>query len=98
MTKKKVEVKPVITVDITDCTTIEDLVAAMANAKIEAGVSVSRIEVETLIQAAIDEAVEEVLSDLFDDFECPVIIEEQDIEPEKKPNVFKRFWNWITRK
>lgn len=75
--------KPVYTVDITDCVNGTDVLLAFANAKQKAGLPITDDELNAIIE----------------DNSYMIILECVDHSiREKKPNIFKRFWNWITRK
>ena len=50
------------------------------------------------IDALIDTIESVYDNDDSDDADNDVIKREEEEKVEKKPNIFKRFWNWITRK
>ena len=82
--------KPAYTVDLTDVQDAGDAYAAFGWAKINA----------YLTNSEIDAVAEEIAQSVAPKFffcectgECPLCKKSA-----KKPNIFKRFWNWITRK
>lgn len=81
--RMKKKFKPMFTADITACNDEKEIVTAFAEAKVDAGLPITRNEYDTCMSNAqpIYKAVINV--------QCAC---------EKKPNVFKRFWNWLTRK
>ena len=103
----KKTVKPAFTVDMTGCETVDDLIIAIADAKLDAGLCISKKEFETILGAILEDTIEDVIDELFDGHNALIINEDGEVEAldafkfevkEKKPNVFKRFWNWLTRK
>lgn len=112
-TKTNKTFKPAFTVDMTDCNTVEDLIIAIADAKLDAGLCISRKELETILDEQIELAVEETIEQMFDGHNALVIDENGEIEAlnairytceectvvqRKKKSVFKRFWSWLTGK
>lgn len=79
--------KPAYIVDITDATNIEDMKAAFALGKHNAGIPLTDDELKTIIQYTI-KMVPTV---------CICDVKVYDVVEKKKP-WYKRFWNWITRK
>lgn len=78
----KKTVKPEFTVDVTNCETGFDLLVAFAKAKHQAGLAITDDELNALI----------------DDNSVMIFVEKQPISIcncTKKPNIFKRFWNWL---
>lgn len=102
---------PLYTVDLTDLETPNDIVEAFVLARFEAGLGLSSRDRDIFINALIDTALDmqdmtDRLCDTANDI-CACITtvinnkttETPKVEKEeKKPNIFKRFWNWITRK
>lgn len=93
--------KPSYIVDITKCEDTLDMIVAIAYAKIDANVAITRDELDAVrvlsaydlknfVEATADKFSEMIISTLN---KC---VEKK--EPKKKPNIFKRFWNWITKK
>lgn len=76
----KKKFKPLFTADVTACENEREIVVAFAEAKVDAGLPITRREYDTC------------MSDAKRIYLRYVTIYE------KKPNVFKRFWNWLTRK
>lgn len=84
-TKKITKVTAPIVIDFSMCADVHDVYSLIAEKKIEKYVSKNEAEA--------------FLNDIIPTFKvyvckgkCPFCHEE------KKPNIFKRFWNWITRK
>lgn len=93
--------KPSYIVDITKCEDTLDMIVAIAYAKIDANVAITGDELDAVIilnaydlkdyiEATADKFSEMIISTLN---KC---VEKK--EPKKKPNIFKRFWNWMTKK
>lgn len=95
---KKVKFVPAYVFDITKCNTIEDTLEVMALTKMF--YALNEFEVIALVQAFLDVdrevAIENGLHLCVAHGE-EYILSEKGIRL-KKPNIFKRFWNWITRK
>lgn len=100
-TKKTIKsIKPAFTVDITNCETDIDVIIEIAIAKVDAGIAITREELETIIFNEVELALEEYVEDIENEIVVLTdVIEMQEAKNNtKKPNIFKRFWNWITRK
>ena len=93
--------KPSYIVDITKCEDTLDMIVAIAYAKVDANVAITRDELDAVIvlsaydlknfvEATAVKFSEMVINTLN---KC---VEKK--EPKKKPNIFKRFWNWMTKK
>jgi len=92
--------KPAYTVDITNCNDERDVIVEFAKAKVSAGLPITKTEynasVLSIAQKILDGvAVATKAAALFAE---TILNSVKNTEAEKKPNVFKRFWNWITRK
>lgn len=81
--RMKKKFKPLFTADVTACKDEREIVAAFAEAKVDAGLPITRREYDTCM--AIPRRAFYIT--VYTDCKC-----------KKKPNVFKRFWNWLTRK
>lgn len=82
-------------VNLVWCTTPSDIYAAFGLAKQQAGLPMTNTEFSTIVFKIIDAKT------LMKELICSVCELFQPIEfkyEQKKPNIFKRFWNWITRK
>lgn len=106
VTKKTVKkVEPKFIVDLTDIDDPRDVWVRFGLAKQNAGLPMTKTEFEAIIDKVADIATELVY--------CKMILASTPIEINgddklvfdskgkfhvKKPNIFKRFWNWITRK
>lgn len=93
--------KPSYIVDITKCEDTLDMIVAIAYAKIDANVAITRDELDAVIilnaydlkdyiEATADKFSEMIINTLN---KCA-----EKKESKKKPNIFKRFWNWMTKK
>lgn len=90
-------------VNLTDCVDGCDVLNAFAEAKIKANVPINTTEYNACIVNAIEttisivgdiaSAVEGIVNTVVDACEKTKIKSET-----KKPNIFKRFWNWMTNK
>lgn len=97
--KVKKVAKPAFIVDITDCETATDVIVEIALAKVDAGIAITVSELEAILFNEIEFAIEEYENELKDEILVLTNIAMlQENKTPKKPNVFKRFWNWITRK
>lgn len=108
----KKEFKPAYTVDITDAVTPEDIILAFAWAKTSA--VLNDAEIDAIVSDVMENtfAMMEATANSFLNVNkavydisngASVIINKDGVrieepKPAKKPNIFKRFWNWITRK
>lgn len=72
--------KPVFTVDMTGCDTVEDLIIAIADAKLDAGLCISRKELEAILDEQIEITVEETIEQLFDGHNALIVDENGEIE------------------
>lgn len=91
-TKKSASKQPAFKVDLRFCNTPEEIYASFGFAKQRAGLPMTNREFSAIIWILLDtrQAIQDFVSTISDCMLCTV--------EEKKPNVFKRFWNWITRK
>lgn len=88
-TKKTVKVqKPDFIVDITDATCPADVYLAFAEAKIDKFVTIP--ELTEFLNAYGTTII--CCGNCADTEEC------EHCDSEKKPGMFKRFWNWLTNK
>lgn len=102
-------IKPTYVVDITSCQTVNDVIWEFAYAKVEAGLPITMLEYKVSMKSCVDnyKTAEEMIHECFDtavnkvttiaDKLCGVYTKPNNTEV-KKPNVFKRFWNWLTNK
>lgn len=81
---KKVEVKPAYIVNLNGIYDPIETMLAFAEAKMYS----------VLRDDEVDLLVDAICNELIESLHIKVV----KVEPAKKPNVFKRFWNWITRK
>ena len=93
--------KPSYIVDITKCEDTLDMIVAIAYAKIDANVAITRDELDAVIilNAYDFKDYIETTADKFSEMIINTLnkcVEKK--EPKKKPNIFKRFWNWMTKK
>ena len=110
-TKKKVskKIEPKFIVDLTNANTIDDVYLAFALAKHNAGLPINDAELTTIVGTAVDLTIQAMTNNYIclpkdagksievNDGE-KLIFDSKGNVSVKKPNVFKRFWNWITRK
>jgi len=90
--------KSEFTVDLTKCETPNDIYIAFGFAKQEAGLPMSNTEFAAILTETsnIREWGTQLAKNFFETLE---MIDAKDwCQSTKKPNIFKRFWNWITRK
>lgn len=93
--------KPSYIIDITKCEDALDMIVAIAYAKVDANVAITRDELDAvIILSAYD--LKDYVNEMADKYSEMIIntlnkcVEKK--EPKKKPNIFKRFWNWMTKK
>ena len=106
-TKKttKKTVSPKFIVDLTKAETATDVYAQFALAKQEAGLPISNEELNAIMLIAGVMAVDalgEVISKASKEIKIEngekLVFDSKGHFIIKKPNIFRRFWNWITRK
>lgn len=93
--------KPSYIVDITKCEDTLDMIVAIVYAKVDANVAITRDELDAMmfltaynLKNYIDEAADKYSEMIINTLNKCV----ENKEPKKKPNIFKRFWNWMTKK
>lgn len=105
--KAKKAFKPEFTVDITECATGLDVKRAIIEAKIHAGITATEQEVDILTDCFVNDVLDALMgtknalvrTKSGDVIALDAVKVNEDLcICKKKPNVFKRFWNWITRK
>lgn len=109
-TKKVTKFVPSMIYDVTMCENLEDVFYIFGATNLIYGLPLTAEMEEALIAGCKDDILA-LATDLFDGdilvrhnghFVEPKIVKTVTIEQEKpvtkKPNIFKRFWNWITRK
>lgn len=107
-TNKKITktVKPAFIVDLTNVETPAELYAAFGLAKQDANLPMTDDELVSIVNIAINTTLT-TLKDAFDKLPYTeynitngekLIFDEKGNVKVKKPNIFRRFWNWITRK
>ena len=85
-------------VDLTECEDGVDVFTSIADAKVLAGVAINVPEYMAAIESTIEHTVystaivESVMNTVIG------VINKNAEKTEKKGNIFKRFWNWITNK
>ena len=93
--------KPSYIIDITKCEDTLDMIVAIVYAKVDANVAITRDELDAMmfltaynLKNYIDEVADKYSEMIIDTLNKCV----EKKEPKKKPNIFKRFWNWMTKK
>ena len=97
-TKVTKTIKPLYTVDLTDVETIDEVGYAFAMAKFNAKQPLNEKDLEVIVwNAKVDAAIEmaSLAATILSTMVLPSCV---NCTCQKKPNVFKRIWNWITRK
>ena len=90
--------KYLFVVDLTECEDGVDVFTSIADAKVLAGVAINVPEYMAVIESTIEHTVyttavvESVINTVIG------AINKNAEKTEKKGNIFKRFWNWITNK
>ena len=95
-TNKIKVVKPLYKVDLTNAETFDDVAIAFAMAKFEAKQPLDKRDLMAIIwEADVETAIELAL---LASTIIPAICQCKCEYKCKKQNIFKRFWNWLTRK
>ena len=106
--KVEKEFKPKFTVDLTTIKEPSDVYIAFAFAKQDAGLPISDTEMKAIIDKTVDVTMEGMLAcskAMFNEMAKTVeingdeklVFNSKGQYEVKKPNIFKRFWNWITK-
>lgn len=104
-TAKRVK-KPLYVIDITECESVEDIIYTTILTKINSDVEITDEELTTVVSILWDNVIDRMFNGasilyMHNDGLIERIYNNRVIvvkNTKKKPNVFKRFWNWITRK
>lgn len=103
------EFKPKFVVDLTKVKEPSDICIAFAMAKQGAGLPISDTEMRAVIDKTVELSMDCMLAcsrSVFNEVAKTVeingdeklVFDSKGQFKVKKPNIFKRFWNWITRK
>lgn len=97
--------KPAFIADFTNVHSAEDMYAEIALAKQRAGLPMLNIELDSLISVmikialgALSSAIATCSTGIEISGDEKLVFDAQGNVSIKKPNIFKRFWNWIRRK
>nr|DAT75595.1 MAG TPA: hypothetical protein [Crassvirales sp.] len=87
--------KYLFVVDLTECEDSVDVFTSIADAKVSAGVAINIPEYMAIIESTIEHTVyaTAVVESVMN-----TVIGALNKKTEKKDNIFKRFWNWLTNK
>lgn len=87
--------KYLFVVDLTECEDSVDVFTSIADAKVSAGVAINIPEYMAIIESTIEHTVyaTAVIESVMN-----TVIGALNKKTEKKDNIFKRFWNWLTNK
>ena len=106
----KKTVKPVVVTNLTNVETVNDLYREHIRAKVRAGKPITTEELELAEDYAVTEAIDDLASSVVETFlSIPytqfevkdgekLVFDENGKVSIKKPNIFKRAWNWLRRK
>lgn len=85
-------------VDLTECEDGVDVFTSIADAKVLAGVAINVPEYLAIIESTIEHTV--YATSVAESIVNTVIgaLNKKTEKTEKKDNIFKRFWNWLTNK
>ena len=109
VTKKTVkEFKPAFVVDLTDAKSMTDVYVAFGLAKQSAGLPISDVEFDAITDKIVEISVHELAEMSKEAFDKAtrivnitgdekLVFDAKGGFTVKKPNVFKRFWNWVTK-
>lgn len=106
MTRKTIKTVfiPEIVVDITNCTTPQEIYLAFADAKLDKYLTTTEKDAVDEDNYQYEEShkdeIDNVIKNMHDSLnEALSLIEKpEENAPAKKASLLKRFWNWITRK
>lgn len=93
-----------IKVNLTNCTAPFDVTAAFVDAKVDNKIPIEEWELKTYCEQNYNAGFRDGIDSITDALSAIFIIDKEHISnivdelKPKKPNIFKRFWNWITRK
>ena len=87
----KNKVKYLYTVDITNCNDELETAGHFAAAKVRAGIAPTLDQYAAAITCALERGVQ-IGRDYYTIY---TVVDDTTETNEKKPNVFKRFWNWM---
>ena len=104
-TAKRVK-KPLYVIDITECESVEDIIYTTILTKINNDVEITDEELTTVASILLDNIIDRMFNGasilyMHNDGLIERIYNDRVTvvkKTKKKPSVFKRFWNWITRK
>lgn len=82
-------------VDLTECEDGVDVFTSIADAKVLAGVVINVSEYLAIIESTIEHTV---YTTSIAESIVNTVIGALNKKTEKKDNIFKRFWNWLTNK
>ena len=82
-------------VDLTECEDGVDVFTSIADAKVLAGVAINIPEYMAIIESTIEHTV---YATSITESIVNTVIGALNKKTEKKDNIFKRFWNWLTNK
>lgn len=82
-------------VDLTECEDGVDVFTSIADAKVLAGVAINVTEYLAIIESTIEHTV---YTTSIAESIVNTVIGALNKKTEKKDNIFKRFWNWLTNK
>lgn len=82
-------------VDLTECEDGVDVFTSIADAKVLSGVAINIPEYMAIIESTVENTVyaTSVVESVMN-----TVIGALNKKTEKKDNIFKRFWNWLTNK
>lgn len=103
--KTKKAVKPQFIVDLTNVENPTELYAAFGLAKQSANLPITNAELDAIIGVTTNIAMKLMADSIVENSRAIEITGDEklvfDVNGKytvKKPNIFRRFWNWITRK
>lgn len=82
-------------VDLTECEDGVDVFTSIADAKVLAGVVINVSEYLAIIESTIEHTI---YTTSIAESIVNTVIGALNKKTEKKDNIFKRFWNWLTNK
>lgn len=98
--------KPLFTVDMVDCGTVQELYAQFGFAKQRAGLAINNQELQAIMYISGLVAMDAIVDNLLSTPKIPITVKDGEKlvfdskgnYKVKKANIFRRFWNWVTGK
>ena len=103
-------VTPDFVMNLTNIDTVNDLYTEFVKSKVNAGKSISKDELDYIINSEINKAIDATVTEIavlcssipYKEYEvkngAKLVFDDHGNAKVVKPNIFRRFWNWLRRK